>query len=300
MKKLAKILLYLATALAGVALIAVTFVLYRSHAALQKEFQVSVRPVAIPANAEAIARGRHFAETRGCNDCHGPDYAGGRVIEDGAMGRLYGPNLTKGRGGRTASFTDEDWVRAIRHGVGPDRKGLMIMPSLEYAQLSDEDLGELIAYLKSVPAVDRERVPTSYGPVTRVLLTLSPEKMIAAGAIDHARAGPPAVAKGPTVAYGKYLSAGCIGCHGPNLSGGKIDIGPPDWPLAANLTPHADSQLAIWSEADFISVLRTGKRPDGSALNPVMPRLFGQMDDVELKALYAYLRSLPPVARGTR
>lgn len=300
MKKLTKILFSVLAALAGVALIAVTLVLFRSRAALQQEFHVSVRPVAIPAGADALARGRHFAETRGCNDCHGRDFAGGKVIEDGAMGRIYGPNLTHGRGGRTARFTDEDWVRAIRHGVGPDNKGLMIMPSLEYSQLSDEDLGDLIAYLKSVPAVDRERVPSAYGPIARLLLTVSPEKMIAANAIDHAHAGPAAVAKGPTVAYGKYLSAGCIGCHGPNLAGGKIDIGPPDWPLAANLTPHPDSHLAKWSEQDFISVLRQGKRPDGSELNPVMPRLFGQMDDVELKALYAYLRSLPPVAHGAR
>lgn len=300
MKKLLKIVFVLFAILASVAVIAVAFVLFRSRSALQKDFHVSVRTVTIPSGAEVLARGRHLAQTRGCNDCHGADYAGAKVIEDGAMGRLYGPNITAGRGGRTAQYSDEDWVRAIRHGVGPDKKGLMIMPSLEYSQLSDQDLGELVAYLKTVPAVDRERVPTSYGPVTRFLLTVSPEKMIAANSINHAEAGPPAVAKGPTVAYGRYLSAGCIGCHGPNLSGGKIDIGPPDWPLAANLTPHPDGQIVKWSEQDFISVIRSGKRPDGSELNPVMPRLFGQMDEVELKALYAYLRSLPPVARGQR
>lgn len=300
MKKFAKPLLYIAAALAVLALLAVSFVYFSSRAALRKEFRVAVRPVAIPSGADALARGRHLAETRGCNDCHGADYGGARVIDDGAMGRLHGPNLTRGRGGRVATFSDDDWVRAIRHGVGPDGKGLLIMPSLEYSQLSDDDLGELIAYLRTVPAVDRDRVPTTHGPVTRVLLTASPEKMIAANAIDHAHAGPPAVPKGPTVAYGKYLSAGCIGCHGPNLSGGKIEVGPPDWPLAANLTPHPDGRLAKWSEEDFISVLRTAKRPDGSAVNPVMPAVFGRMDDIELKALYAYLRSLAPAALGQR
>jgi mono/diheme cytochrome c family protein len=300
MKKAAKILFYIAAAFAGIVVIALAFVFLGSRAALRKEFHVTVRPVAIPTGADALARGRHLAETRGCNDCHGADFGGGKVIDDGAMGRIHAPNLTRGRGSRIAAFTDEDWVRAIRHGIGPDGRGLIVMPSLEYSQLSDEDLGELIAYLKTVPAVDRERTPASYGPVTRVLLTLSPEKMISANAIDHAHAGPPAVAKGPTVAYGKYLSAGCIGCHGANLSGGKIDVGPPDWPLAANLTPHPTSRLAKWSEQDFISVVRTGVRPDGSAVNPVMPRVFGQMDDVELKALYAFLRSLPPVAQGVR
>ena len=100
--------------------------------------------------------------------------------------------------------------------------------------------------------------------------------------------------------YGRYVAAGCIGCHGTNFSGGKIEVGPPNWPQAANLTPHADGRLAKWSEAEFIKTLRTAKRPDGTELNPVMPRLFGDMDDIELKALYKYFKTLPPVATGVR
>jgi hypothetical protein len=207
--------------------------------------------------------------------------------------------LTKGRGSRTAQFKDEDWVRAIRHGVGPDGKGLFLMPSEEYAHLSDADLGAVIAYLKTAPSVDRDRVPIQLGPVARVLvgtgkMKLSPE------VIDHANLKPPVVEPGVTLDYGRYLSVGCIGCHGPNFSGGKIAIGPPDWPPAANLTPHADSRVAKWSEGDFITALRTAKRPDGVELNPAMPRAFGNMDDTELKALWLFLKSLPAVPMGVR
>jgi cytochrome c553 len=297
--KVIKILGYAAATLVVVVGCAATTVYLSSNSKLHQTFNVSPKPVAIPTDAAARARGQHLAETRGCNDCHGHDYGGAKVIEDGAMGRLYGPNLTSGRGSRTGTFTDVDWVRAIRHGVGPDNHGLFIMPSEEYSHLSDGDLGDIIAYLKSVPPVDRDRVPTELGPVTRVLLTVGKMKL-AATAIDHAHLNPLMVEKGVTVDYGRYLANGCAGCHGPNFSGGKIEIGPPDWPHARNLTPHPTSDLATWTEADFVRAIRDGKRPDGTALSPVMPRAFGGMDDTELKALYAFFKSLPPVPTGVR
>ncbi len=299
MKKLLKWLGFALAGLVGLIVIGAIAAYFASNAKLQKTFAVSPRPVAIPAGAEAIARGQHIAETRGCNECHGKDYAGNKVIDDAAMGRLHGANLTRGKGSRVGAFSDTDWVRAIRHGVGPDGRGLYLMPSEEYSHFTDEDLGALVAFLKSVPAVDRERVPVVLGPVSRVLLATGKIKL-AAETIDHAHEQPRALVKEATAAYGRYIANGCVGCHGPNLSGGKIDIGPPDWPHAANLTPHPDGRLAKWTEADFIGALRTGKRPDGTELNPVMPRLFGQMDDVELKALWAFLKTLPAVATGKR
>lgn len=278
---------------------AFTFAYISSNKTLRKTFAVTPRPVVIPTDAAALARGKHIAETRGCAECHGKDFAGAKVIEDGAMGRVYGANLTRGAGSRTGSFKDEDWVRAIRHGVGPDNGALFLMPAEEYSHFSDEDLGALIAYLKTVPAVNRERTPIELGPVARILVTLGKIKL-PADQIDHANLRPASVTPGVTVEYGRYVAAGCLGCHGPNYSGGKIDVGPPNWPQAANLTPHADGRLARWSEDDFLKVMRTAKRPDGSQLDPVMPLVFGQMNDTELKALWAFFKTLPPVAKGQR
>jgi mono/diheme cytochrome c family protein len=123
---------------------------------------------------------------------------------------------------------------------------------------------------------------------------------IAAAEIDHAALRPDVVERQPTPAYGRYVAMSCAGCHGSNYSGGKIEIGPPDWPHAANLTPDPAGRLAGWTEADFVATLRTGRRPDGSQLSPVMPSVFGQMDDIELKALWSFLRGLPPVPTGVR
>ena len=255
--------------------------------------------VKIPTDAAAVAHGEHLTRVRGCRDCHGSDFGGAKVIDDGAMGKAYGPNLTRGRGGLPDSWRDEDFVRAIRHGVAPDGRALYLMPSYEYASFSEEDFGAIVAYIKSVPPVDRDRVPIQLGPVARVLTALG-KIQLAAAQIDHAAVRPATVAPGDTVEYGRYLAVGCTGCHGPNLSGGKIDIGPPDWPPAANLTRDPSGKLAQWSETDFIKTLRERRRPDGTELNPVMPAVFGQMTDVELKALWKYLQTLPAVPTGVR
>lgn len=299
MARFFKFLLYTVGVLALLLVVGATWVHFASRARLDRTFAVTPRPVPLPSDAAALARGRHLALTRGCSDCHGQDFAGNKVIDDGAMGRVHGPNLTRGKGSRVVNWTDTDWVRAIRHGVAPDGHALFLMPAEEYQFLSDDDLGALIAFLKSVPAVDREHVRIELGPVARVLVATDKIKL-PASVIDHPNVKPAAVTAAVTPEYGRYVAATCMGCHGPNFSGGKIDVGPPNWPEASNLTPHASGNVAKWTEADFIHAIRAGKRPDGTELNPVMPRVFGQMDDTELKAIWAYLRTLPAVPKGVR
>ena len=297
MKKALKFIGYVLATFAVLVVLAFASIYLLSNRKLNKSYTVRVQPVAIPSGAEARARGQHIAATRGCADCHGADLAGATIIDNPAMGRLSGPNLTRGRGGLPASFSAIDFVRAIRHGVAPDGRGLFLMPSNDFSQFTDQDMGDLIAYINSIPPVDRDSVPLSIGPVARALM-LAGKIKLSAEVIDHAGVRPDTVLPGVTVAYGRYLAIGCTGCHASNFSGGKIDIGPPDWPPAQNLTPAGD--LAKWSEADFIAALRQRTRPDGSKFNEVMPAAFGLMNDTELKAIWAYLRTLPPAPTGKR
>lgn len=272
---------------------------WQSHRRLARAYAIEVAAVPVPAGAEAVARGKHLATTRGCVDCHGADLAGATVIDDGAMGRIDGPNLTRGAGGLPADYADLDFVRAIRHGVNRAGRGLFLMPSTDYATLSDADMGALIAYLRTLPAVDKPSGPVKPGPVARTLLATG-RLRLAAQEIQHARIKPSQVAPAANADYGRYVAASCTGCHGSNLSGGKIAVGPPTWPPAANLTPHPDGRLGQWTEADFVRALRTHRRPDGSEISPVMPKTFGGLDEIEMKALWAYLRTLPPTPLGKR
>src|SRR5690606_22319412 len=126
----------------------------------------------IPTDPQSIERGRHIVSTRGCAECHGKDLGGNKVVDDPMVGKLHGPNITRGRGGLPEGYSDIDYIRAIRHGLSPEGRPFLLMPSEEYTRLSDEDLGSVIAYLKSVPPVDRERGPVSPGPILRTMISL--------------------------------------------------------------------------------------------------------------------------------
>jgi mono/diheme cytochrome c family protein len=296
-KTVLKALRYLAVSVLSIVVTAFAIVYGVSSYRLHRKHAVQARQISIPTDLATIERGRHLATTRGCVDCHGKDFGGHKVIDDPMAGEVHGPNLTRGSGGLPVNYGDADFLRAIRHGVAADGRPLVLMPSHEYATMSDEDVAATIAYLKTVPAVNRTRGPVSLGPVVRLLMVLGQFK-IAVEEIEHTAVQPASVTPAISVEYGKYLAAGCTGCHGPNMSGGRIAGAPPDWPSAANLTPHQSARISQWTEAQFVHALRTQERPDGSKLSSVMPVAFGQMTDLELKALWAYVSSLPAVQTG--
>lgn len=252
-------------------------------------------------DSATLAHGRHIATIRGCLDCHGADFGGQIFIDDPLIGRYAGPNLT--RGGRGAMLSVADWEHAVRHGVRNDGKPLRFMPVVEFNQLSDEDLAALIAYVQHLPAVDRPTIPIRIGPLARLLyLQGNFPLLITARLINHSMAHPFTMTPEPTVAYGAYLAASCSGCHGHGFSGGPIPGTPSEWPPAANLTPDSATGLGSWTEADFFRALREGKRPDSSTINTqYMPILFtSQMTDVEIQALWAFLKTLPSRPKGQR
>lgn len=287
---LARLILFLVLVLALLA----GFVWWRSNQRLHAKYDFTFQPSPVPQTSEAVvAQGKHLATTRGCTDCHGADLAGKTVMNNFPMGLINAPNLTHGKGGLPTTYTDKDWERAVRHGVGANLRPLYLMPSTDYAPLSESDMGALIAYLKSLPPVDRSMEPLKLGPVARALLAFGKIRL-SADLIPHADLKPSVAAPAVTADYGKYLATSCTGCHRTNFSGGKIAGGDPRWPAAANLTPAPEGRLTKWSQDDFFKALRTGKRPDGTEINPAMPRAFGLMTDDELKAIWLYLGTLPP------
>jgi len=264
---------------------------------LRGTYDVPIETITIPTDPASIARGEHIATIHICRMCH-TEALSGQSAAVPALLTMAPPNLTAG--GVGATNTDEDWVRAIRHGVGHDDRGLVFMPARAFYYLSDEDLGALIAYLKSLPMVDNELPTTDLGPLGRVMLVLRllpPEAAVPdVTVIDHNGPRPVAPQPGVTKEYGQYLAHVCTVCHGVNLNGQTAQFdGPPV--LTPNLTPGGE--MAFWSEEDFIATLRTGVTPGGHKLKEVMPwKYFGQMTDEELKAVWLYLQSLPALEQG--
>jgi mono/diheme cytochrome c family protein len=248
--------------------------------------------------SRAIARGEHLVKTRvGCEGCHGKDFGGSVLVDQAMVGYWAAPNLTTGAGSVTRGFSPSDWDRAVRHGVRRTGQSSS-MPTTEFVNLSDHELSDIVAYIQSRPPVDRVAKPIGIGPVFSFVVAFGSDTLAAFG-IDHQKAHPvePPV-EAASVELGEHIAQVCRGCHGGHLSGGKI-AGDPNMPIVANITPH-ETGLKGWTEADFFRALRDGKRKDGTDILPQMPwKAYGQMKDVELKALWAYLQTVPPAAKGS-
>jgi mono/diheme cytochrome c family protein len=267
---------------------------------LVRKIALDVAPVDVRSDPAQIEQGRYLFSTRGCADCHGAGGGGKTVMKEGKM-LVISPNITAGANSVTTAYKVEDWVRTVRHGVKPNGNPIMIMPSEDYNRLTDDDVAAVIAYVRQLPPAAGAEPVIQLPTAVKVLYAFGLVKD-AAEKINHAL--PPSVPVAPAVSveHGAYVANTCMGCHGARLSGGKIPGAPPTWPATANLTPGKGSIMPRYPTADvFMATLRSGHRPDGTPISPVMPfNSLKQMTDTDLLALYSYLKTLPPVEAGNR
>jgi len=263
-------------------------------------------PSAFAAAAGDAARGLYLAKAGGCLACHTEDkkgatpFAGGRALKT-PFGTFYGPNLTPHAAAGIGRWSDADFVRAMRHGVRPD--GANYYPAFPYPSftgITDRDLADLWAYLKTLPPDPRPSQPHDlrfpyrwrYPIVAWKWLYFTPGPF----ASDPRRA--------PMVDRGAYLVEAlghCGECHTPRnylgatkkdraLAGGKGPTGK-DLP---NLTP---THLAKWSDPELKDFLLFGTKPDmdsaDEAMAEVVRNTTSQLTPEDLAALMAYLRALP-------
>jgi len=279
---------------------------------------LSCRHSQVPLPAENAANAGPGSSARGeyivrsvavCGGCHAADQknvdgplSGGAEFSNWKLGTSRGSNLTSDRATGLGNWSEAEIVRALRNGVSRDGRLLSpVMPYAWYHEMSDEDAFAVARYLKSLPAVSHE-VKQSPNLVFKLgkLFFIGPEPAMAV----------PSPRSGATAEYGAYLSlhvALCVDCHTPR--GGlksepdrkRLYAGtnhpPQDFPEnPANITPDPDTGIGKWSEADFVRTLRTGVTPDGGTLNRFMPwPELKRMSDDDLKAMYRYLRTVPPI-----
>ena len=296
MKRVLKWVGYVVGGLVVIILIGLGYAYAKTSSRLDHTYPTTADAVSVPADSASIERGHHLVLAVGkCVDCHGDNLAGKLVMDDPAFATLWSANLTKGKGGVGATFTDADYARAIRYGVHRDGKPLILMPSEAYTHFSDADLGAIIAYVKSVPPVDQVTTPPRVGPIARVIATMTPDFPLApAEMIDRNLKRPASVTPGVTKEYGDYLlkTGGCKSCHTENLTGGVKIQGV----VSANLTPAG---IGKWTEADFTKALRNGVRPDGRILSAAMPWPYMKyLTDDEIRAMWMYLQSIPARPQG--
>ena len=253
---------------------------------------------------DRLARGRYLVQgLLGCEDCHTPadwtqhgapkvagrELAGQMFPLPGFPGTLVAPNLTPDAETGSANWTDDQIARAIREGIKHDGTTLFpIMPYTQYSALSDEDLASVVVYLRSLMPVRNPLPASKINFPVNYLVRSAPRPLTVAVA------GPGA----DQLSRGKYMvSLGC-GCHNtveklPYAGGEKLD-GPWGSAVSANITPDG-SGISYYTEATFITALRTGY-VGARELNSIMPfGDFKNLSDDDLKAMFAYLKTLAPM-----
>lgn len=232
---------------------------------------------------------RLYTVRNGCIECHGADLSGAKIMENGAMGSIFGSNISPFK---LKDWSDEEIARAIRYGIHKSGRSLVFMPSFDFEAISMGDTAALVAYIRSVPAVEKESHTNTFGPIAKMLSAFGKIPVMFPAKIINLQKGfsekPP---EGPTVEFGKYLTNACIGCHGEDLKGGKIQGGDPSWPEAPNIRLGAESK---WNENLFKEVIKTGVSPiSKNKLRAPMPvNLLAQMNEEEIQAIWLYLSSL--------
>lgn len=254
-------------------------------------------------------RGEYLAKAGGCLGCHTVEakddakdkpvpYAGGRALKT-PFGTFYGPNITPHPEAGIGRWSEADFLRAMREGRRPD--GSNYFPAFPYPSftlITDSDLRDLWAYLRSLPRSSRKSEPHDLGFLYRWRFLVGFWKWL------FFTPGPFAQdpAKSAQLNRGAYLVQAlghCGECHTPRnfLGGAKRDrflAGAKD--IAPNLTP---TRLKKWGDGELRDFLTTGLTADGDVpakeMGEVITNTTSQLTPQDLDALLAYLRSLPPL-----
>ena len=274
----------------GIVLIAGVVLHVVGKSRLNNAPEVATKPVTVMMDETAVARGEHLVNVISqCRGCHG-DQLEGNVFLDGEIGiYLPAPNLTAGKGGIGATYSDEEIARVIWYGVKPDGSPTVGMPAEFHQAIHISDMEKSIAYLRSLPPVDTDYPPSTYGLMLRVMHAANQFPLIPAEKVDASQPPLDPISPDDTLAYGEYLSAICAHCHMADFAGDSEMFQSP------NITPAA---IGTWTEAEFLQAITEGVRPDGTLLDAKeMPwKTFSRYTDEELKALWAYLQTVEPVA----
>ena len=310
MKKVAKWLGIVVAMVLGLGLAGYGWAHAKTSSVLQERFTAHSIDFPVPYPAAdgsvsldaAIARGKHLVEARYvCVNCHGYNFAGGTMIDDPMIGTLLGPNLTGGQGGKVSGYRIADWDLAVRHGILPDGRA-SAMPSQDFKKMTDQELSDIIAYVRSLPKVDRVVPGLKLGPLGKVLIATGKLELSVRQIRDHhAMHADRAPQTEPTVVFGQHVAQVCVGCHRVDFAGGPIPGAPPGWAPAANLTPHAEG-VKGWTYEQFLTAMREGRRPNGTPVKAPMNEMLPYtkaMTDVELKAMWLYLSGVSAKPTGT-
>ena len=266
-------LLRLAAGIIVVALVASGIVYVASERIIRADHVVTARPIAVPTDAASVAEGARLATLVGCPSCHNNGKGGVWTPVDWKIGQIAPPAIAR----KLAGYADADVVRLIRHGVKKDGSTLFVMPAWSERYLADDDLGRIIAWARTLkPAPDDSTADTWWGPQSRwQMLTGEQRQSVQLDTVAE-RARPADV--GPY-----FVKALCSECHALHAVQGK----------EGQAVPALAPVGAAYSDADFATLLRTGKGlsgPDLGLMSTIVKENLQALRDDEVTAIHRYLQ----------
>lgn len=264
----------------------------------------------------AVKRGAYIFNAAGCIGCHtdvkkdasgkaGAPLAGGRALET-PFGTFYSPNITPHPTAGIGKWTLADFRRALRKGERPDGSTYFpVFPYTSYTNMTDADVADLWAYLRTVPASDRANTPHDAGFMAqRWTLGMWQSMNFDEGPMK------PDASKSAEWNRGRYIVDAlthCGECHTPRgLTGGlendRYLAGTADGPegdVVPNITPHPKTGIGKWTDGDLKLMFSAGLFPDGDvasgSMAEVIEKSTSKLNEADVKALIVYLKAIPAI-----
>jgi mono/diheme cytochrome c family protein len=276
MKLLFKWLGIVLGSVAGVAVAGVLYVFFASEAVVARTYEVPLTDFDAPSDAASVARGGQLATRYGCHNCHGKEFEGYVMFDEPNVAKIAAPNLTRA----VKDYSDAEFERLMRHGVKHDGTSTWIMPAQMYTYLTDQDLRDVIAYVRSFPerkgGVGRL---TQMRPMARIGIVTDKFRPVAQQIEPNIDRTPPDPAD--AFSRGRYLvKTSCTECHGTDLQGSEF-LKAPNLLIAA-----------AYSEPDFKRLMHEGVGMGGRDLglmSGVSRTRFVTFNDDEIRAIRTYL-----------
>jgi len=265
------------------------------------------------ATAADVVNGKYILTAAGCIGCHttktnaqkGQLLSGGRALKT-PFGVFYSPNITPDPDHGLGKWTESDFLEALRNGKNPAGEHyLPVFPYTSFTQMTDNDMRDLWAYMKTLPAINDANIPHGAPFIFRMRFTLGPWKFLNfnAGAFEPDRSQSAEWNRG---AYLVNALSHCGECHTPrNLMGGLksgmyhagAKDGPEGEPIP-NITMDPETGIGKWTEDDLDTLFTIGMLPDGdfagSSMAEVIENL-GKLTAEDRKAIITYIRSVPAI-----
>lgn len=253
------------------------FVYFSNARLLSRRYPIVEVTLPVASSPDAARRGKALADVTGCTDCHAADLRGRTFVDEGWLhGIYYAANLTL----KAQQYSDAELARIVRLGVRPDGRGVIAMPAMGFVRLTDEEMADIIAFIRSLPAGGTEQPGHFTGPLDQWDLWREHLKP-AIAYVDAERLKDP-VEAGPRHDAARHLvRIVCAECHGGDLKGNGWDSGAPD--LAV---------ILAYGIPEFTRLLRTGVAADGKVrglMSEVAKSRLHNLTDEQIGDIHAYL-----------